>query len=174
MFTFIIFRFRVCSKTASTYFRRCVHVLSIILTDVVYWPERETLIASTPQCFREAFGTKVAVIIDCFEVFLERPNNMRSAAECWSSYKHHITSKVLIGIAPQSTVSYVSNGWAGRVSDKFLTEFCGVLDNILPGDLVLADRGFTVETAVMERGASLNIPAFTKGFLHIFYKNFLH
>lgn len=73
-----------------------------------------------------------------------------------------MTIKVLIGIAPQSAISYVFNAWGGRVSDKFLTEYCGILDNLLPRDLVLADRGFTVDTAVMEQGASLNIPAFTK------------
>ena len=29
------------------------------------------------------------------------------------------------------------------MSDKFLTEHCGILDKLLPGDVVLADRGLT-------------------------------
>ncbi|KAK7929505.1 hypothetical protein WMY93_005900 [Mugilogobius chulae] len=36
----------------------------------------------------------------------------------------------------------------GRVTDKYLTEHCGFLDKLLPGDLVLADRGFTVEDSI--------------------------
>ncbi len=31
---------------------------------------------------------------------------------------------------------------------KHLTEQCGVLDNLLPGDQVLADRGFSVADTV--------------------------
>lgn len=48
-------------------------------------------------------------------------------------------------------------------SDKFLTENYGFLDNLVPGDLVLADRGFTVHESVHFRQGKLNIPAFTKG-----------
>jgi hypothetical protein len=70
---------------------------------------------------------------------------------------------VLIGITPQGTICFVSEAWGGRTSDKFLTENCGFLDNLIPGDLVLADRGFTVHESVRFRQAKLNIPAFTKG-----------
>lgn len=51
----------------------------------------------------------------------------------------------------------------GRTSDKFLTENCGILKNILPGDLVLADRGFTIQESLMFHQAELAIPAFTRG-----------
>ena len=44
-----------------------------------------------------------------------------------------------------------------------LTENCGLLDNLIPGDLVLSDRGFTVHESVQFHQAKLNIPAFTKG-----------
>lgn len=84
-------------------------------------------------------------------------------AQTFSNYKHHNTVKVLIGITPQGTVSFVSEAWGGRTSDKFLTENCGFLKNLVPGDLVLADRGFTVHEEVWFRQAELNIPAFTKG-----------
>ena len=74
-----------------------------------------------------------------------------------------ITLLVSIGITPQGTICFVSEAWGGRTSDKFLTENCGFLDNLIPGDLVLADRGFTVHESVQFRQAKLNIPAFTKG-----------
>ena len=57
----------------------------------------------------------------------------------------------------------MSEAWGGRTSDKFLTEDCGFLNNLVPGDLVLADRGFTVHEEVWFRQVELNIPAFTKG-----------
>ena len=71
---------------------------------------------------------------------------------------------MLIGITPQGTnICFVSEAWGERNSDKFLTENCGLLDNLIPGDLVLADRGFTVHESVQFHQAKLNIPAFTKG-----------
>jgi hypothetical protein len=75
-----------------------------------------------------------------FEVFIDIPSNLKARAETWSSYKHHNTVKFLIGITPQGTVSYISKAWGGRVSDKYITENGGFLNNIYPGDLVLADQ----------------------------------
>ncbi|ESO85592.1 hypothetical protein LOTGIDRAFT_98628, partial [Lottia gigantea] len=71
-----------------------------------------------------------------------RPSNLLANAAKWSSYKHHNTVKFLIGIMPPGSVSFISKGWGGRTSDKHVTENSGFLSNILPGDLVLADRGF--------------------------------
>ena len=66
----------------------------------------------------------------------------------WSNYKQHNTVKLLIAITPQGTISFISKTWGGRVSDKYITERCGILDKLLPGDLVLADRGFTIPDSV--------------------------
>ena len=116
-----------------------------------------------PASFQVSFGKKVAIIIDCFEVFLERPSNLHARACTWSSYKHHNTVKVLLGITPQGVISYVSETWGGRVSDKYITEHCGMLDRLIPGDVVLADRGFDISESVGTMQAQLHIPAFTKG-----------
>ena len=53
--------------------------------------------------------------------------------------------------------------WGGHVSDKFVTENCGFLDKLLPGDMVMADRGFTISESVVLKQARLVILAFTKG-----------
>ena len=73
------------------------------------------------------------------------------------------TINVLISITPQGTISFVSEAWGGRTSDKYLTENFGILEELLPGDKVMADRGFTIQDSVMYKQASLVIPAFTKG-----------
>ena len=71
--------------------------------------------------------------------------------------------KVLLGIAPQGAVSFASETWGGHVSDKYLTEQCGILDNLKPRDIVSADRGFDIAESVGMTQAKLHIPAFTKG-----------
>ena len=84
-------------------------------------------------------------------------------AQTWSSYKHHNTVKLLMGITPQGAISFISKGWGGRVTDKHITEHCGVLNYILPGDVVLADRGFDIQDIVGSQCAKVKIPAFTRG-----------
>lgn len=137
--------------------------MEIRLSPLIYWPEREELWQTMPQCFQYSFGKKTTVIIDCFEVFIQKPANLLARAQTFSSYKHHNTVKVLIGITPQGSISFVSKAWGGRTSDKFLTENCGLMNKLLPGDLVMADRGFTIHDIVALKRAELAIPAFTKG-----------
>lgn len=105
----------------------------------------------------------MSIIIDCFEVFIERPSNLLARSETWSSYKHHNTTKFLIGITPQGAVSFLPKGYGGRVSDKYVTEHCGLLNKLLHGDIVLADRGFDIKESVGLHCAEVKIPAFTRG-----------
>ena len=116
-----------------------------------------------PDSFKESFVDKVTTKINCFEVFVENPSNLCSSAECWSNYKHHKTIKNFIVVSPQGSIIFVSEGYGGRTSDKFITENCGFLDKISPGDVILTDRGFTITESIEFRGAKVNIPAFTKG-----------
>ena len=75
----------------------------------------------------------------------------------------HNTVKFLIGISPQGSITFISKGWGGRVSDCYLTENSGILDKLLPGDVILADRGFNVHEAAGIYCAEVKLPPFTKG-----------
>ena len=59
----------------------------------------------------------------------------------YSLYKHHNTFKALVGISPTGAVTFISDLYAGSVSDQALTRECGVLDHVMPGDTVMADKG---------------------------------
>src|SRR4029434_6534664 len=51
----------------------------------------------------------------------------------------------------------------GRTSDKHLTANCGLLERLKPGNLVMADRGFTIQESLALRQVKLAIPTFTRG-----------
>ena len=159
----LAYRFVLSISTVSRIFSSWMVVMDARLSPLVSWPDRERLWRTMPMSFQYAFGKQVTVIIDCFEVFIERPTNLLARAQTFSNYKHHNTIKILIGITPQGTICFVSEAWGGRTSDKYLTENCGFLENLLPGDMVMADRGFTICESVGLKQAKLVIPAFTKG-----------
>ena len=78
-------------------------------------------------------------------------------AQTYSHYKSHNTVQVLIGITLQGSVCFVSKAWVLNI------EHCGMLKNVRPGDLVMADRGFTIEENLSLYQAKLAILAFSKG-----------
>ena len=159
----LAYRFDISLSTASCVFSAWMEVLDVRLSLLIAWPDREELWRTMPLCFQYSFGKKTTIIIDCFEIFIERPSNLLARAQTFSHYKHQNTVKILIGITPQGSVSFVSKAWGGRTSDKYLTEHCGLLNKLNPGDLVMADRGFTIEENLALCQAKLAIPTFTKG-----------
>lgn len=161
----LAYRFGISQATASSYFKNTVHIMCLKFKSLVIWPERTVLKKTMPACFKESFQNldNTTVIIDCFEIKTQKPYNMLTSAQSWSNYKHSQTIKYLIGITPQGSVCFISEGWGGRVSDKFLTENSSFIKNLLPGDMVLADRGFLIKDFIEIFGAQVKIPAFTKG-----------
>ena len=158
----LAYRFDVHRTTVSRVFRRILNLLAVKTKDLIVWPDRDTLRLTMPTVFRKFFR-QCCVIIDCTEVFIERPSNLLARAQVWSNYKHHSTIKFLIGITPQGTISYVSQCAGGRMSDKQIVESSDLIKYLIPGDIILADRGFTCDEYAQMSLAEVKTPPFTKG-----------
>ena len=158
----LAYRFGISQPTVSRVFRKWIAIMGERLQPLIYWPERTELKESMPVAFRKFFP-KCVCILDCTEVFIERPSDLKARAQTWSNYKQHNTVKILIATTPQGSISFMSKAWGGRVSDKYITEHSGILEKLLPGDLVLADRGFTIQDSVGFYCAEVKTPPFTKG-----------
>lgn len=158
----LAFRFGVHKSTVSRNFHKVLDVMTVRMSHLIKWPGRDVLQKTLPSSFRRFFK-QCCVIVDCTEVFIERPSDLLARAQVWSNYKHHSTLKFLIGITPQGTVSYVSPCAGGRMSDKEIVERSALIDYLLPGDVVIADRGFTCNDYAHMVLAEVKTPPFTKG-----------
>ena len=75
-----------------------------------------------PISFPKYFKTKGAFIIDWFDIFVNQTSNLAARSAIWSRYKHHNTVKFAIVVSSKGVITFISNGWGGRVSDKYITK----------------------------------------------------
>ena len=101
------YRFNISRSTTSSIVLKWINMF-VRLRPLIMWPGREEIISTTPVSFRQYFKTKVAVIIDCFEIFINKPTNLKAGNAAWSQYKHHNIIKFLIGISPQGVITFIS------------------------------------------------------------------
>ena len=156
-------RFQVSKTTVSRIFLDMLEVLYVYLKPLINWPERPELQISMPQCFIDSFGKKIAVVIDCFELYIDQPKNLTARNQTWSSHRHHHTAKYLIGITAQGSICFISEGWGGRSNDQHITENSNFLRKINHDDKVMADKGFNISETLRTYGAQFVIPSFTRG-----------
>ena len=156
------YRFGVSNSTVSRIFHKWLECMYCRLKTCIRWPDKETVRKTLPIAFQK-HHSRVRCIIDCTEVFIERPTSLQARAQTYSNYKKHNTIKFLIGITPSGVICFLSKCWGGRVSDKELTQESGFLSKLEPTDEIMADRGFPIEEELALQGAKLRIPAFTKG-----------
>ena len=137
--------------------------MAFVLRKFICQPSQKTIKKNLPKCSLEANIKNITSIVDCSELFIERPFNLDARAEIYSNYKHHNTIKFLISCTPSGGISFISRAYGGRTSDKEITKKCGFLDTIKDNDVILADCGFHIEELVAMKNASVTMPASTKG-----------
>lgn len=152
-------RFSISKGTMSKYIYTWVSLLHKELKVLNPFPSKDCVQRNMPNVFKIKYPS-TRIIIDCTEVFVQRPSKMLNQSAMFSSYKHHTTIKFLVGITPSGVISFVSDGWSGRTSDKEITEKSGLINLLERGDSVMADKGFTISDLLEKRGCSLNIPPF--------------
>ena len=70
-----------------------------------------------------------------------------------------LTVKAVNCVAPNDAITYCSPLYPGSTSDVAIVCHSKVLEKFKPGDLILADKGFTIHDQ-LPQGVCLNIPAF--------------
>ncbi|XP_056004164.1 uncharacterized protein LOC130049940 [Ostrea edulis] len=122
---------------------------------LIPWPSREQIMCNLPSGFRDYKNCRI--VIDCTELYTEKPSSLIAQWLTWSEYKHSNTFKILIGVAPNGLVTFVSRLWCGNASDRHIVQQDGLLPKLSPGDMIMADKGFTIED-LLPADVDLNIP----------------
>ena len=156
-------RYLVSRTTVQNIFMTYIHILHKTLFKAVL--NKIPSLAKNQSCLPESFGnfSNCRVILDCTEFMIEKTrSNLNAASLLYSNYKHNLSAKYLIAVAPNGTITFVSNGYLGSVSDKMVTDDSGILHQMQAGDLILADKGFLLHDLI-PKDVFLNLPAFLRG-----------
>ncbi|KAI2655910.1 50S ribosomal protein L29 [Labeo rohita] len=113
-----------------------------LLGSVCVWLSAADVKSNLPEEFSDFSDTQV--IIDCTEIRCQTPSSPFLQSEMYSNYKSHCTMKGLIGIAPHGPVTFVSQLYAGSVSDRELFKQCGITKRLTEDMAVMVDKGFLI------------------------------
>ena len=149
-------------------FFKCVTISNVIsflhvLNKILYKdcmsnvPSRLKNSTSLPDSFN--IFANCRMIFDCTDIEVAAPALMSEQKLTYSTYRGMNSFKVLLGVAPNAVITFVSKLYPGSVSDKAIVEDSGLANVFEHGDLILADKGFLIHD-IMPNGVSVNIPPF--------------
>ena len=107
-----------------------LNFLYLRLALIPIWPRWEDVETTTPAAFKEMYPNTFA-IIDATELKCETPSSLSLQSQLYSSYKSHTTLKGLVAIAPNGAFVFVSELFAGSISDRQLFQESGILDLLM-------------------------------------------
>ena len=74
----LAYHFRISTPVFSRILLKWLTISNIKLKSLIFWPDHDALRKTMLDCFQASFGKKVAVVIDCFEIFCEHPSNLKA------------------------------------------------------------------------------------------------
>ena len=156
-------RFKVSPGTVSSIVTTWLKALAKHLRHLISWTRREYIQAQLPSRISRQYPY-LRAIIDCTEIYIERPRDLLMQSHTWSDYKKSNTAKILVAITLRGAFSFVSEAFGGRATDKYIVYNSGFLDLIEPYDQIMADNGFAIQADLLMKNAELVKPPPAKGF----------
>jgi hypothetical protein len=152
----------ISTFSASSIFTTWINLLFVEFKELCCLPKIDNMFVNKASAFRD-FGD-VHMVMDCTELFTEKPSSLSERKHTFSNYKHHQTFKFLVVLSThaQPCVVYVSRMYGGRASDKLITaqsqDFLDYAKEM--GGKIMCDKGFAGNYKMTPLGIDLVMPAF--------------
>ena len=140
-----------------------VSLLFVTLKHLIKWTTHDVLLKTMSTIFCK-HCPQCVVIINGFKIFIDHLKDLLAGPR--HTHNINITTRSNISLVLHSKAQLVPSQMdrvAGQVIAKYITERCSLLSNLVPGDTVLADRGFDISNSVGYYFSTFKIPAFTMG-----------
>ncbi|XP_022172621.1 uncharacterized protein LOC111035346, partial [Myzus persicae] len=118
--------FGVCKSTCTNYFYETIDLLYLILKPLVLWPSKSSISKNIPKCFIKFTSTRV--VVDGTETPIEVPKCLSCRIRTYSFYKGKHTIKFMVGISPDGLITFVSDVYGGKASDKHIFVESNILE----------------------------------------------
>ena len=105
----------LCSRIFTAWIRLLCQLLGHAL---VLWLPREAIRRNLPTVVMKVRVSNCYVILDCAKVFIERSKSLDNQLYTWTDYKYHNKIEFLVGIGPNSFITFLSDCYGGTYSDK--------------------------------------------------------
>ena len=140
---YLHFRYDISVTSVSEIFLTWMDRLDCCLNALDQIPRlKQGLRQLLPESFKGHFED-IDLIIDCTEIFTEKPSDPIAQSETWSEYKEHNTGKVQVDLSPVGFLRFVSDVYPGSISDDDIKiGKRGILSLARGGKRWLADKGW--------------------------------
>ena len=126
----VSFLFQTPKATISRYNITWTNFLYFSLDSIPIWPTREQINEEMPEIFKRTYPC-TRCILDCTELYSQRPSSLSTHSPLYSHYKSHVTYKGLTGVSPSGSITFVSELYDGSISDKEIVRKSGILEKEL-------------------------------------------
>jgi hypothetical protein len=151
--------FGIPASTCGRTFSIWLPILSGFLDILLPTPKKEVF-ESLSKKFPKTSYSNATHIIDTSAVPIQKPSRLAAQSATYSTYYNCNCVKFLVGMSTTGYVSFVSQGYPGRISDSNIcTGFIEFLKNTYSDARVMADRGFYIYFNLSTVGATLLMPA---------------
>lgn len=113
-----------------------------------------------PYCFKKFPNTRVVLV--CTEIQIQKPKCLSCRIKLYSNYKSTFTLKFLIGVSPGGLITYISQPYGGRASDRSLFVQSGLIQKMNSSDAIMVDKGFLIDDLCMSKNIQIIRPPFLK------------
>lgn len=153
--------FAVSQELCKKYIFDMLPILSSVLNCAIKFPDGKEVEQNMPICFKGF--ENVRLVLDCTEIFIQKPKCLCCRIKFYSQYKSNTTVKFMTGVSPGGIITYVSEPYGGRASDKTIFEQSDIILKLdSHKDAIMVDKGFLIDDICETFKIKLIRPPFLK------------